>query len=63
MEKLLLHGCGTALVTPFDKEGNVDYEAFAALVDRQGFAEGAVVAATLADGLGAGVYEFKDIVF
>ena len=35
MEKLLLHGCGTALVTPFDKDGNVDYEAFAALVDRQ----------------------------
>lgn len=32
---VLLHGCGTALVTPFDKEGNVDYEAFAALVDRQ----------------------------
>ena len=35
MKKVLLHGCGTALVTPFDKEGNVDYEAFAALVDRQ----------------------------
>jgi 4-hydroxy-tetrahydrodipicolinate synthase len=32
---VLLHGCGTALVTPFDKDGNVDYEAFAALVDRQ----------------------------
>ena len=32
---VLLHGCGTALVTPFDKDGNVDYDAFAALVDRQ----------------------------
>ena len=30
----MLRGCGTALVTPF-KEGAVDYEAFAALVDRQ----------------------------
>ena len=29
MGKLLLHGCGSALVTPFDKEGEVDYEAFA----------------------------------
>lgn len=30
----MLRGCGTALVTPF-KDGAVDYEAFAALVDRQ----------------------------
>ena len=29
-----LKGCGTALVTPFS-DGEVDYEAFAALVDRQ----------------------------
>lgn len=29
-----LTGCGTALITPF-KNGEVDYEAFAALVDRQ----------------------------
>ena len=29
-----LRGCGTALVTPF-KDGAVDYDAFAALVDRQ----------------------------
>ena len=29
-----LKGCGTALITPFS-EGEVDYEAFAALVDRQ----------------------------
>ena len=34
-QKVLLHGCGTALVTPFDKDGEIDYEAFAALVDRQ----------------------------
>ena len=34
------------------------HEAFS----RQGFAEGAVVAATLADGLGAGVYEFKELI-
>ena len=27
-------GCGTALITPF-RDGAVDYEAFAALVDRQ----------------------------
>ena len=35
MKKVLLHGCGTALVTPFFENGEVDYEAFAALVDRQ----------------------------
>ena len=29
-----LRGCGTALVTPF-RDGQVDYDAFAALVDRQ----------------------------
>ena len=34
MKSLTLKGCGTALVTPF-KDGKVDYEAFAALVDRQ----------------------------
>ncbi len=30
-----LKGCGTALLTPFKKDGSVDYEAFAATVDRQ----------------------------
>lgn len=30
-----LKGCGTALLTPFMKDGSVDYEAFAASVDRQ----------------------------
>ena len=34
MYKIDLTGCGTALITPF-KNGEVDYEAFAALVDRQ----------------------------
>ena len=34
MNKINLTGCGTALITPF-KDGEVDYEAFAALVDRQ----------------------------
>ena len=34
MEKVTLKGCGTALLTPF-KGDNVDYEAFAASVDRQ----------------------------
>ena len=29
-----LSGCGTALITPF-RNGEVDYDAFAALVDRQ----------------------------
>ena len=33
MTKDKLKGCGTALITPF-KDGEVDYEAFAALVDR-----------------------------
>lgn len=28
-------GCGTALVTPFDAQGNVDYDTYAALVKRQ----------------------------
>lgn len=32
---MFLHGCGTALVTPFLPDGSVDYEAYAALVDRQ----------------------------
>jgi 4-hydroxy-tetrahydrodipicolinate synthase len=32
---LVLQGCGTALVTPFFADGSVDYEAYAALVDRQ----------------------------
>lgn len=30
-----LKGCGTALVTPFLEDGSVDYEAYAALIDRQ----------------------------
>ena len=30
-----LKGCGTALVTPFTPEGEVDYEAYAALIERQ----------------------------
>ncbi len=34
MNKINLTGCGTALITPF-KDGEVDYESFAALVDRQ----------------------------
>ena len=32
---LNLQGCGTALATPFRTDGSVDYEAYAALVDRQ----------------------------
>lgn len=35
MDKLVLHGCGTAMVTPFTPDGAVDYEAYASLVDRQ----------------------------
>ena len=34
MYNIDLKGCGTALITPF-KNGEVDYDAFAALVDRQ----------------------------
>lgn len=34
METIDLRGCGTALITPF-KDGEVDYEAFAELVERQ----------------------------
>ena len=34
MNNIDLKGCGTALITPF-KGGEVDYQAFAALVDRQ----------------------------
>ena len=34
MTKINLTGCGTALITPF-KNGDVDYDAFAALTDRQ----------------------------
>ena len=32
---LTLKGCGTALVTPFLADGEVDYEAYAALIERQ----------------------------
>lgn len=32
---LSLKGCGTALVTPFLADGEVDYEAYASLIDRQ----------------------------
>lgn len=35
MKNLTLKGCGTALLTPFKADGSVDYEAFAASVDRQ----------------------------
>lgn len=31
----MLKGCGTALVTPFFADGSVDYDAYAAMVDRQ----------------------------
>lgn len=31
----MLKGCGTALVTPFFADGSVDYEGYAAMVDRQ----------------------------
>ena len=34
MSRPMFYGCGTALVTPF-RDGLVDYEAYAALVDRQ----------------------------
>ena len=34
MKNIDLTGCGTALITPF-RNGEVDYDAFAALVDRQ----------------------------
>lgn len=34
MNRVFLKGCGTALVTPF-KDGEVDYDCYAALVDRQ----------------------------
>ncbi len=35
MKSLTLKGCGTALLTPFKKDGSVDYDCFAANVDRQ----------------------------
>ena len=39
MKELTLQGCGTALFTPFKKDGSVDFEAFAAgvvdLLDRR----------------------------
>lgn len=35
MKQLTLKGCGTAMLTPFKKDGSVDWDAFAASVDRQ----------------------------
>ena len=35
MKELMFKGCGTALATPFTPDGEVDYEAYASLIDRQ----------------------------
>lgn len=35
MKSLFISGCGTALVTPFKKDGSVDYGAYASSIDRQ----------------------------
>ncbi len=35
MDRLFLKGCSTALVTPFLEDGAVDYDSYAALLDRQ----------------------------
>ena len=35
MSRAQIHGCGTALVTPFTPEGKLDHSAFRALVDWQ----------------------------
>ncbi|MBQ8911413.1 MAG: dihydrodipicolinate synthase family protein, partial [Clostridia bacterium] len=35
MKKTVFKGTATALVTPFDKNGNSDLEAFSALIDWQ----------------------------
>ncbi len=35
MKKTVFTGVGTAIITPFDKDGKVDYEAFASLVEFQ----------------------------
>ncbi|MGM9791200.1 MAG: 4-hydroxy-tetrahydrodipicolinate synthase [Candidatus Cryptobacteroides sp.] len=35
MNNLFLKGCSTALVTPFLEDGSVDYDSYAALLDRQ----------------------------
>ena len=35
MKNTIFEGAATALVTPFDKKGNPDLEAFAALIDWQ----------------------------
>lgn len=32
---LVLSGCAPALLTPFNKDGSIDYEAYASMVDRQ----------------------------
>ena len=35
MSDMIFKGCGTALATPFTPDGEVDYDAYAALIDRQ----------------------------
>ena len=35
IRKSIWSGCGTALITPFDDEGKVDYDVYASLVGRQ----------------------------
>ena len=32
---MIFKGCGTALVTPFFADGSVDYDGYAAMVERQ----------------------------
>lgn len=35
MENIRIYGCGTALLTPFNRDGSVDYESYARTLDRQ----------------------------
>lgn len=35
MQRYYLQGCGTALLTPFKTDGSVDFDRYAALIDRQ----------------------------
>ena len=35
MKDIIFKGCGTAIVTPFDEEGNIDFDEFRKLVDFQ----------------------------
>ena len=64
MKNTVFKGVGTAIITPFDKDGNVDYESFGRLVDWQieKGVDGIVAAGTTGEGSTLSDEEHKAVV-